>query len=558
MQRTVAERIALVLILGGLLNGGRHAATEWNTGVPEAAANEVDGTLNGNMERAMRLGAGGHCSEEPDGTWSGISGDGAPAPRRDPTAVWTGQEMIVWGGGGRGDGGRYDPQASTWQPVALERAPTGRSRHSAVWTGQEMIVWGGSRSSIDGSIYLGDGASYDPVTDTWASVTADGAPSPRAGHIAVWTGEEMLIWGGDADGALLDGARYNPETDIWTPLPPADGNAGGGTSMKGVVSGTQFLVFGGIRGALPGSGFVLGARWDPISDAWSAVSTAGAITDRPPRLLVWTGDRILAWYSEEFPGSGRWFRAYDPVMDRWKTLSVEGAIGSRSNATAVWTGREMVILGGSVSDRSALGGIRILGDAGAYDPASDTWRRFPGLMMSGFTAVWAESEILTFGGAGGARYLPPCELSVRREVLSFRKPGGRGGDEGQAAIARGSVGRRAGCSESPDGMWFEMSDAGAPSPRTEHSAIWTGREMLIWGGGGRADGSRYDPKSDTWRSMALEGAPSGREGHSAVWTGQEMIVWGGGLSQLDGSRFFGDGGRYDPRACSGLALAYDS
>ena len=59
----------------------------------------------------------------------------------------------------------------------------------------------------------------------WLPITAAGAPAARAGHTAVWTGAEMLVWGGNSDPsslggdktALADGARYSPATDSWAP-----------------------------------------------------------------------------------------------------------------------------------------------------------------------------------------------------------------------------------------------------------------------------------------------------------------------------------------------------
>lgn len=75
-------------------------------------------------------------------------------PRIAATGVWTGRDVIVWGGwpwGGEGvsaplaDGGMYDPTADEWQ--VLPDAPVrGRARHIAVWTGQEMLIWGGFTS----------------------------------------------------------------------------------------------------------------------------------------------------------------------------------------------------------------------------------------------------------------------------------------------------------------------------------------------------------------------------------------------------------------------------
>jgi N-acetylneuraminic acid mutarotase len=41
------------------------------------------------------------------------------------------------------------------------------------------------------------------------------------------------------------------------------------------------------------------------------------------------------------------------------------------------------------------------------------------------------------------------------------------------------------------------------------------------------DGGRYNPASDSWTAMTTVGAPPNREAHTAVWTGNQMIIWGG-------------------------------
>src|SRR5438094_3229457 len=61
-----------------------------------------------------------------------------------------------------------------------------------------------------------DGACTD---DTWTGISTANAPSGRDGHTAVWTGSEMVVWGGyggQALGILNTGGRYNPSTDSWT------------------------------------------------------------------------------------------------------------------------------------------------------------------------------------------------------------------------------------------------------------------------------------------------------------------------------------------------------
>jgi len=143
---------------------------------------------------------------------------GAPSSREEHTAVWTGTEMIVWGGFDfptfYDTGDRYDPATDTWTPMTTTGAPSLRQYHTAIWTGTEMIVWGGR--------FLDTGGIYDPSTDTWTPTTTIGAPTARNFHTAVWTGTEMLIWGGDTapgpGGETDTGGRYDPSTDTWTSI----------------------------------------------------------------------------------------------------------------------------------------------------------------------------------------------------------------------------------------------------------------------------------------------------------------------------------------------------
>ena len=55
--------------------------------------------------------------------------------------------------------------------------------------------------------------------------------------------------------------------------------------------------------------------------------------------------------------------------------------------------------------------------------------------------------------------------------------------------------------------------------------------MIIWGGmtydAVSNTGGRYNPSTDTWIATSTTNAPAARSGHTAVWTGSEMIVWGG-------------------------------
>ena len=56
--------------------------------------------------------------------------------------------MIVWAGYNGTDvlntGGRYNPGTDGWTATSITNAPLARYRHTAVWDGNEMIVWGGA------------------------------------------------------------------------------------------------------------------------------------------------------------------------------------------------------------------------------------------------------------------------------------------------------------------------------------------------------------------------------------------------------------------------------
>ena len=55
------------------------------------------------------------------------------------------------------------------------------------------------------------------IEDTWTSTTTTNAPAARTHHAAIWTGTEMIMWGGDQSGTYFNtGGRYDPNMDFWT------------------------------------------------------------------------------------------------------------------------------------------------------------------------------------------------------------------------------------------------------------------------------------------------------------------------------------------------------
>jgi hypothetical protein len=345
--------------------------------------------------------------------WQATKADGtAAAARSKHSAVWTGSEMIVWGGqDGVGtplnSGGLYDPGADSWSATATSSAPTPRVEHTAVWTGTKMIVWGGR----DGLNYYNTGAAFDPATG-WSTVAIPSNFAGRVNHTAVWTGTEMIIWGG------RDGLNY----------------------------------------------YNTGAAFDPAT-GWSTVATPSNFAGRVNHTAVWTGTEMIIWGGTDGSNFFNNGAAYDPALDSWRPISnpPTGFLG-RSNHTAVWTGTEMIVWGGNTNPGPG-------NDGAAYNPTTNTWRL--------------------------------------------------------------------------------ISTSGAPMPRFNHTAVWTGPtgiSMVVWGGqdsGGNPfnTGGRYDPVTDTWKAINLTNVPLGRFDQSAVWTGSQMIVWGGFTTNTGVTN---TGGRYTP------------
>lgn len=457
----------------------------------------------------------GGMSQPPD-SWSATPA--LPRNARDLKAVWTGSEFIAWGGSATFHrGGRYDPALDLWTPLSVEGEPGMRSDHTLVWTGTEAIVWGGW-GFIDAFNVEGDGAAYDPVTDTWRSLSASDAPSPRSLHSAVWTGSEMIVWGGcphfQCFATHSDGASYDPGTDTWTAL-SATGAPSGRGQHTAVWTGDEMLVWGGNVGGPPADSVGDGYGYDPAGDTWRTLSIVDAPADRHRHTAVWTGSEMIVWGGLGDAGLLNTGGRYDPLADSWEATNVVDAPFQRLRHIALWTGDVMIVWGGCRDSECSIhvGGSR-------YDPADDSWEAITEAGSPGARsqpgAVWTGDEMIIHGGCSGGE----CQIS--------RNDGGR-----YDPVAN---------------SWVVMDLPDNPGPRINHTAVWTGSEMIIWGGFREGSdvvltGSSYDPATNTWTPTAIDGVAAARDSHTAVWTGTEMIIWGGRVAGIGTTPI---GARYNP------------
>ncbi|MCI0643828.1 MAG: Ig-like domain-containing protein [Chloroflexi bacterium] len=522
---------------------------------------------NGNQNCNIVYNDGGRYNPATN-SWQPVTTANAPAGRRQPTLVWTDDEMILWSGASASSpGGRYNPTTNTWQTINTFNAPAGTAA-SLVWTGSEVIAWGGCTGTPFCTTAFNTGGRYNPTSNSWTPTTMSSAPSPRWGHRAIWTGAEMIVWGGYNGSSYLNtGGRYNPTTDTWVATGTLNAPAGR-SDQQMFWTGNLVLVWGG-NGTGAYNETRNGGRYDPASDSWTPISDKDPYSFRYFHTAIWTGVEMIAWggIGDGIVGGLDTGRVYDPVIDAWSETSVANAPSLRSSHTAIWTGTEMIIWGGNtVSWQTA-------GTGGRYNPMTDTWTATsingapdaPAL----HSAVWTGTEMIVWGGSiwnypwsnGGGRYNPatdswaPVTLTgapqgryLHSAVWSGEKMVIWGGAGSTGMLGDGALYNPA------SNTWSAMNLTNAPVERALHTTIWTGNEMIVWGGWADYspiillnDGGRYNPATNTWTPISITGAPAAAARHSAVWTGDEMIVWSGCIdtaSCLDNGE---SGGRYNPQ-----------
>ena len=324
-------------------------AREYSTAVWTGTEMIVWGGYNG----SSNLNTGGRYNPSTD-SWTATSTANAPIPRYGHTAVWTGSEMIVWAGvvnpgGALNTGGKFNPTTNSWTATSTTNAPSARYAHTAVWTGSEMIVWGGGWTSL-----VDTGGKYNPNTNSWTATSTSNAPSSRYGHTAVWTGSEMIVWGG-TDGSEftydpVTGGRYNPSTDNWTATSTTDVPRAR-TDHTAVWTGTEMIVWGGFNfDASHFTDFNDGGKYNPSTNSWTATSINNAPGERSAHTAVWSGSEMIIWGGLDFPPPGNTGGKYNPATNNWVGTSTTNAPSPRDGHKAVWTGSEMIVWGGCNRD----------------------------------------------------------------------------------------------------------------------------------------------------------------------------------------------------------------
>ncbi len=93
------------------------------------------------------------------------------------------------------------------------------------------------------------------------------------------------------------------------------------------------------------------------------------------------------------------------------------------------------------------------------------------------------------------------------------------------------------------GQWVATATGANVPSGSSRLGVWTGQDMIVWYPGFN-DNARYSPATDSWQRISTD-ANTPTEAGSVVFSGREMLAWGGSTSA---------GGRYC--ACPSARYGY--
>ncbi len=349
---------------------------------------------------------------------------------------------------------------------ALPTAPIEpRSAVASVWTGQRLLVWGGQ--GTDDSLY-GDGASYDPATKTWTTLPASPL-SARADAQSVWLDGVFIVWGGYTGGdgqRATDGARYDVATNTWAMLPAAPATSYGWARLV-VAGGRAILLTSGRDGS---GGTVHADAYDPAHNVWRRLPDLPGLPSQDffDGTVLGVGDTVLLWRYwhhetsrtesngiEVTGNSGEDTYALDVKAGRWTSVPLDPDTNSRS-VQVLWTGRQVILPEEGTYCGFCTGG-----------PARQS---IPGVAINFQTG--ARTTIAGGPVSAGANYVwtGAALLGINPSTLI--------GNAGPHAIL--SPGDTAAWDPGTH-RWIPLRSANIRGNANAAVTVWTGRELLIWG-----------------------------------------------------------------------------
>jgi hypothetical protein len=288
-------------------------------------------------------------------------------------------DMIVAGGFTSAGGvtvnniARYRPSTNTWS--ALGTGVNGTVFAVAVLSDGDIVAAGGSFNSASG-VAVSNIARYDVASGTWSRMGPANAPGTNSlvFSLAVLPGDVVIAGGGfsSAGGvAAANIARYDPVTNAWTAL-GAGTNGVAGIVYAVVARSATELVVGGTFTTAGGNAALRLARFNITTNTWSAVG-AGASGDVRALTVMPNGD-VYAGGAFTMSGTQTMNRAalVNMTTGTWFALGGAGATAGVNGVVNALTTTAAgdVIIGGNFSQ---TGSGTTVNRVVRFRPSTNTW-----------------------------------------------------------------------------------------------------------------------------------------------------------------------------------------
>lgn len=301
-----------------------------------------------------------------------------------------------------------------------------------------------------------------PTTD--AFYLDPGPLSPRAGHSVMWTGSEMIVWGGsttDRPPDLVDGAAYDPATDTWRMLPQSP--FGGSLTNRAIWAEDRMIVVSAAATA----------EYRPDTNQWTLIGE-GLTPAVSPRLMTWAGDRLVVL-------NGEGLHALDEASTAWSLID-----GPGFGTDDPWNTSLLV-----VDDRLAIAALRDGNCSGRRIAVqSDSgWDVLPDVSLA--TAAfadcsyphqskWAGDRLVVWDNEEHPAFAFDFETRQWHETQSITLSGQEGPD-GPVAMGDRFIVPQFGVGAIYDPVGERWTSVKLPGDGSSNDMVWTGTEVLMWG-----------------------------------------------------------------------------
>jgi hypothetical protein len=289
-------------------------------------------------------------------------------PRRDAVAVRLADgRVLLVGGVADGDGSPlasaelFDPLTGHWTSAGSMTVPRAAGHTATTLLDGRVLVAAGTpwdtKTELDNAlIYSVPSAEvFDPRTGAW---TATGELNKaRSGHTATLLEDgRVLVTGGRIvhSLAMSDAELYDPASGTWTVAASMASERFEHAAVR--LAEGSVLVVGGQLALRDDGPSALAERYDPATDAWSAVDPMAVGRYRTTAIRLADGDVLVAGGTTP-AGPTNAAELYDPTTNAWTPTEPMAFARTGQAAALLENGWPLVIGGGPTSTTTQANGV---------------------------------------------------------------------------------------------------------------------------------------------------------------------------------------------------------